>query len=92
MARIAFLGLGLMGSGMANCLLEAGNEVSVWNRSLNKADSLVAKGARRAASPADAAANAEAIFSMVADDAASERVWLAEDGALSTAPAGALFR
>ena len=90
MARIAFLGLGLMGSGMANCLLEAGNEVSVWNRSLNKADSLVAKGARRAASPADASANAEAIFSMVADDAASERVWLAEDGALSTAPAGAL--
>ena len=90
MAKIAFLGLGLMGSGMANCLLDAGNEVSVWNRSPNKAEPLVAKGARRAASPADAAANAEAIFSMVADDAASERVWLAEDGALSTAPAGAL--
>ena len=90
MNRVAFLGLGLMGSGMADCLLDAGNEVSVWNRSPDKAEPLVAKGARLAASPADAAANADAIFSMVADDAASERVWLAADGALSTAAAGSL--
>ncbi len=90
MAKIAFLGLGKMGSGMAACLSAAGNEVRVWNRSADKAAPLAAKGATIATSPAQAARDAEAIFSMVADDAASERVWLADDGALSTAPAGAL--
>ena len=43
MARIAFLGLGLMGSGMASRLLRAGNEVSVWNRSPDKTEPLVAE-------------------------------------------------
>ena len=90
MARIAFLGLGKMGSGMAACLLAAGNEVRVWNRSAAKAEPLKAKGATVSASPAEASENADAIFSMVADDAASERVWLADDGALSTASAGTL--
>lgn len=90
MTKIAFLGLGKMGSGMAACLLAAGNEVRVWNRSADKAEPLAAKGATVAASPAEAAENTDAVFSMVADDAASERVWLADDGALSTASAGAL--
>jgi len=90
MAKIAFLGLGKMGSGMASCLLAAGNEVRVWNRSADKAEPLAAKGATVAASPAEAAENADAVFSMVADDTASERVWLVDDGALSTVPAGAL--
>lgn len=90
MAKIAFLGLGKMGSGMAGCLLAAGNEVSVWNRSADKAEPLAAMGATIAASPADAAGGVDAIFSMVADDAASERVWLADDGALSIASPGAL--
>ena len=90
MARIAFLGLGKMGSGMASCLLAAGNEVSVWNRSADKAELLAAKGAVVAASPAEAAEDSDAMFSMVADDAASQRVWLADDGALSTASTGAL--
>jgi len=90
MARIAFLGLGKMGSGMAGCLLAAGHEVSVWNRSAAKAEPLEAVGATVSASPAEAAENADAIFSMVADDAASERVWLADDGALSAAAADTL--
>jgi 3-hydroxyisobutyrate dehydrogenase len=90
MTKIAFLGLGKMGSGMAACLLAAGHEVKVWNRSADKALPLAAKGATVAASPAEAAENSDAIFSMVADDAASERVWLADDGALSTASPGAL--
>ncbi len=85
MAKIAFLGLGKMGSGMAGCLLGAGHELRVWNRSAERAEPLAAKGARIAASPAEAAAGADAVFSMVADDEASERLWLAEDGALSTA-------
>jgi len=90
MAKIAFLGLGKMGSGMADCLLATGNELSIWNRSADKGESLAANGATVASSPAEAAAGVDAIFSMVANDAASERVWLADDGALSTAPAGAL--
>jgi len=90
MARIAFLGLGKMGSGMAGCLLAEGHEVTVWNRSTAKAKPLNAMGATVSASPAEAAEDAQAIFSMVADDAASERVWLADDGALSSASAGTL--
>ena len=90
MSNVAFLGLGKMGSGMAGCLSAAGHSVSVWNRSPAKAEPLVAKGARLAESPADAARGADAIFSMVADDEASARVWQADDGALTTASAGAL--
>lgn len=90
MAKIAFLGLGQMGSGMAANLVSAGHDVSVWNRSPDKVEPIVEKGARLAASPADAAKNADAVFSMVSDDTASERVWLADDGALSAAPADSL--
>ena len=90
MAKIAFLGLGKMGSGMAGCLLAAGHELRVWNRSAERAEALVAQGARIAASPAEAAAGADAVFSMVADDAASERMWLADEGALATLEPGAL--
>lgn len=90
MSKIAFLGTGKMGSEMAANLLAAGHEVRVWNRSSEKSEPLVAKGSILAATPAAAAEDAEAIFSSVADDGASERVWLADDGALSSAPAGAL--
>lgn len=90
MATIAFLGTGQMGSGMAANLLAAGHEVRVWNRSPEKAAALVAQGAALSATPAAAADGAEAIFSSVADDAASERVWLAADGALSASASGAL--
>ena len=89
MANVAFLGLGKMGSGMAACLAKAGHTVTVWNRSPEKAHSLAGI-ARVATSPAEASRTADAIFSMVADDAASERVWLAQDGAFSTARKGAL--
>lgn len=90
MTSIAFLGLGKMGSGMAHCLLAAGHDVKVWNRSPERADPLVGEGAIFAATPAQASANADVIVSMVADDAASEQVWLADDGALSAASPGAL--
>ena len=90
MARIAFLGLGKMGSGMAACLIRAGHEVNVWNRSSGKAGPLAAEGAIVAKTPAEAASGADAVFSMVADDAASERVWLGDDGALGSASPKAL--
>ena len=88
--HVAFIGLGRMGHGMAGCYLEAGFSVAVWNRSRAKAEDLIARGARWAASPADAAEGADAIVTMVADDEASQTVWLGIDGAGRTAKADAL--
>jgi 3-hydroxyisobutyrate dehydrogenase-like beta-hydroxyacid dehydrogenase len=90
MAQIAFIGLGRMGHGMAGRYLENGFAVAVWNRSKAKADDLIARGARWAHSPADAAERADAIVTMVADDAASREVWLGKAGAAATAKSGAL--
>src|ERR1700712_2250619 len=90
MAQIAFIGVGRMGHGMAGCYLENGFAVAVWNRSKAKADDLIARGARWAPSPADAADGADAIVTMVADDEASREVWLGNGGAASTAKSGTL--
>jgi 3-hydroxyisobutyrate dehydrogenase len=90
MAHVAFIGLGRMGHGMAGRYLEAGFTVAVWNRSKAKANDLIARGARWAGSPADAADGADAIVTMVADDEASRAVWLGKDGAASAAKAGTL--
>ncbi|HMI16916.1 MAG TPA: NAD(P)-dependent oxidoreductase, partial [Bradyrhizobium sp.] len=90
MAQVAFIGLGRMGHGMAGRYLDAGFTVAVWNRSKAKAEDLIARGARWAFSPADAADSADAIVTMVADDEASRAVWLGNDGAAKTAKAGAL--
>lgn len=89
MAKIGFLGLGMMGSGMAASLMRAGHEVSVWNRSAGKAAALAEAGAREAETPREAAEGADAVFSMVADDAASDRCWLADDGAFAALKPGA---
>jgi 3-hydroxyisobutyrate dehydrogenase len=78
---VALLGLGTMGIGMAANLLKAGFPLTVWNRTTAKAQPLAEKGARVAASPADAAKGAQVILSMVADDAASRAAWLGENGA-----------
>src|SRR5712672_3065918 len=90
MAKVAFIGLGRMGHGMAGRYLEGGFTVTVWNRSKSKANDLIARGARWAASPADAADGADAVVTMVADDEASRAVWLGKDGAALTAKAGTL--
>ena len=90
MAHVAFIGLGRMGHGMAGRYLDSGFTVAVWNRSKSKAEGLIARGARWASSPADAAEGADAIVTMVADDEASRTVWLGTDGAAATAKAGTL--
>jgi 3-hydroxyisobutyrate dehydrogenase len=90
MAHVAFIGLGRMGHGMAGRYLDTGFSVAVWNRSKSKAEDLIARGARWASSPADAANGADAIVTMVADDDASRTVWLGKDGAAATAKAGTL--
>src|SRR3954451_24466647 len=90
MARIAFIGLGRMGHGMAGRYLDAGFDVAVWNRSKAKAEDLIARGARWATSPEDAAIDADAVVTMVADDNASREVWLTKDGAAANMKAGTL--
>ncbi|MGC2300853.1 MAG: NAD(P)-binding domain-containing protein [Acidobacteriaceae bacterium] len=89
--KIAFLGLGLMGSGMAARLLGAGYPVTVWNRTRDRARPLAELGATVADSPAGAAEGAEIIFSMLADDAACRAAWLGSEGALAAAGAGAVL-
>ncbi|WP_108521178.1 NAD(P)-dependent oxidoreductase [Bradyrhizobium algeriense] len=90
MTKVAFIGLGRMGHGMVGRYLDAGFSVAVWNRSKAKAEDLIARGARWASSPADAADGADAVVTMVADDAASRAVWLGKDGAAATMKAGSL--
>jgi 3-hydroxyisobutyrate dehydrogenase len=88
--RIAVLGLGIMGGGMAAQLLAKGFSVSVWNRDPKKAEVFRASHAVIAATPAEAVAGAEMVIAMLADDDASRTVWLGPDGALAAMPAGAV--
>ncbi|MEJ0035565.1 MAG: NAD(P)-dependent oxidoreductase [Gammaproteobacteria bacterium] len=83
MPDIAFIGLGRMGAGMAARLLASGYAVTVYNRTPEKADSLVHAGARVARTPQEACNGAEAIVSMTADDEASRAVWLGASGILT---------
>jgi 3-hydroxyisobutyrate dehydrogenase-like beta-hydroxyacid dehydrogenase len=78
--KIAFLGLGKMGTPMARRLLEAGHSLTVWNRTPERAASLVATGATLAASPAEAAQSADAMLTMLFDDAANEEVLFGGEG------------
>jgi 3-hydroxyisobutyrate dehydrogenase len=91
MARIAFLGLGNMGQAMAARLLQAGHDLTVYNRTAAKAEPLVRQGACAAATPRAAANGAEAVIAMVGDDAASRGIWLGADGALAGAAAPNAF-
>jgi 3-hydroxyisobutyrate dehydrogenase len=75
---------------MAGRYIDASFEVAIWNRSKAKAEDLIARGARWASSPADAAIDVDAVVTMVADDAASRAVWLGKDGASATMKSGAL--
>jgi 3-hydroxyisobutyrate dehydrogenase len=89
--RIAFLGLGIMGGGMARRLLAAGYPLAVYNRDRSKSASLAAEGAAVAESPREAVRGAEVVFSMVADDDASRAMWLGVNGALAGADRGAVM-
>jgi 3-hydroxyisobutyrate dehydrogenase-like beta-hydroxyacid dehydrogenase len=85
--RVAFLGLGIMGSRMAANLREAGHELVVWNRTREKAEAF---GGRVATTPEEAAADAEVVITMVVDGPQVERVLLGEDGAAGGAREGTL--
>jgi 3-hydroxyisobutyrate dehydrogenase len=90
-SSVAFLGLGLMGGGMARRLVSAGFAVTVYNRDPAKSLPFAALGARVAATPGEAAAGAGTVFAMLADDEASRAVWLGADGALPSARPGAVL-
>jgi 3-hydroxyisobutyrate dehydrogenase len=90
MAHVAFIGLGRMGHGMAGRYLDQGFTLAIWNRSRSKAEDLIARGARWATSPEDAAIDADAVVTMVADDEASRAVWLTKDGAAANMKAGTI--
>jgi 3-hydroxyisobutyrate dehydrogenase-like beta-hydroxyacid dehydrogenase len=80
MARIAFLGLGRMGAPMARRLLDAGHELTVWNRTSDRAASLADAGARVATSPAEAGAEVDLAITMLTDAGALEAVVFGERG------------
>lgn len=88
--RIGFIGLGIMGRGMAHNLLRAGFDLTVWNRTASRADDLVAAGAKLAASPAALAAQCDIIITCVSDTPDVLAVTLGEDGVIHGARAGAL--
>ena len=88
--RVALLGLGTMGAGMARNLLRKGFPLAVWNRTRERAAPFADEGARVADSPRDAADGAAVVVAMVADDAASRSVWLGDDGALGAMASGAV--
>jgi len=81
--KIAYLGLGTMGAGMASNLLKAGYKLTVWNRSAEKCKPFARKGARLAESPADAIRDADLVIYMLSNDQAVEEVVFGANGILS---------
>jgi 3-hydroxyisobutyrate dehydrogenase len=88
---IAFIGLGTMGSAMAQNLLKAGFAVIIYNRTRDRALPLQDSGAEIADTPAAAAKRADVVFTMVTDDRASRSVWLGDEGILASAQPQAIL-
>jgi 3-hydroxyisobutyrate dehydrogenase len=88
--KVAFIGLGTMGAGMAMNILKAGHEVTVHNRTREREESLAAEGAARAATPREAAAGAEIIVICVSDTPDVEEIILGDEGVIHGAPQGSI--
>ena len=86
MTAVTVLGLGAMGRAIAARLLGAGHGVRVWNRTPGRDDELVAAGARRSTTPADAVRDADVVITMVTDPPALEAVLFGPDGAAPAIP------
>jgi 3-hydroxyisobutyrate dehydrogenase-like beta-hydroxyacid dehydrogenase len=87
--KVGFIGLGQMGAGIAANLITAGHEVTVYNRSIEKTEPLVARGARAARVVADAC-RGEVVMTMLADDGALEQIVFDDGGVLAILPKGAV--
>src|SRR4051812_18570124 len=91
MAELGFVGLGVMGSGVARRLLDAGHTVAVWNRTRAKAEPLLDAGAHWAASPKEVAERSEIVFTMVTNTAAVQAVTEGPDGILAGLARGTVY-
>ena len=88
--KIGFLGIGKMGAPMARRLLAAGHELSVWNRAEGRTEPLIREGAIAAGTPAEAELGADAVITMLFDDAANEEVLFGANGLLDALSPGGL--
>jgi 3-hydroxyisobutyrate dehydrogenase-like beta-hydroxyacid dehydrogenase len=91
MAQIGYVGLGVMGGGVARRLLEAGHEVTGYNRTRGKADKLIADGMTFAETPREAAERSDVVFSMVTNTQALATVTGGPDGILSGLGPGKVY-
>ena len=91
MAKLAFIGLGLMGTPMATRLLEAGHDVTVWNRTAAKTKPLTDHGATAASTPMEAVAGVDATITMVTNADALEQVVFGENGLAAALAPGQLL-
>lgn len=82
MKKIAVIGIGIMGNGIASNFLKHGYQVFVWNRHENKLKDLVKKGAVVKRTPCEATRSADLVFEVTANDESSRSVWLGKDGIL----------
>jgi 3-hydroxyisobutyrate dehydrogenase len=88
--RVGFIGLGIMGRGMARNILKAGFPLRVWNRTASRMDELAAEGAGPASSPGDLAFHSDIIITCVSDTPDVEQVLLGEGGVIHGARPGSL--
>lgn len=88
--KVGFIGLGIMGQGMAHNLLKAGFPLTVWNRTAGKIETLVEAGAQAASDPADVATRSDVIVICVSDTPDVEEVVLGERGVIQGVKAGSL--
>lgn len=88
--KAGFVGLGIMGQGMAANLLKAGFPLTIWNRTAAKMDGLVEQGAKAAANPGEVAASSDIVIICVSDTPDVEAVILGDDGILAQAKPGSV--
>jgi 3-hydroxyisobutyrate dehydrogenase-like beta-hydroxyacid dehydrogenase len=88
--KVGFIGLGNMGSAIAHNLIKAGHDLTVYNRTRSRAEPFASLGAKIAETPAEAAADREALITMLADDAAVENAIFSPGNAIAALPAGAV--
>ncbi|MFC4776840.1 NAD(P)-dependent oxidoreductase [Paenibacillus sp. GCM10023252] len=91
MRKVSFIGLGVMGFGMASNLLKKGFEVTVYNRTPGKAEQLAALGAKQAESPAAAAEASDVIITIISNDEAVREVYFGENGIFEGVRAGSIL-
>ena len=89
--RTGFIGLGIMGSRMARNLLDGGYDLTIHNRTASKAEDLLARGAKWAATPSDLASRVDVLFTMLPTPEVVQNLAAAENGFLGALPQGALW-